>query len=233
VHVTVLNWSKYNPKRAQKSYTWLRLNNDVFSSQDLHGLTLEEKAVWIYLLCFASRKNTGTIEINAAHASHLLGTKTAKVDKALKSFEKLGLVALSLHHTTPSTTPTDETDETDETRRTNETDAPTPDKPADRGHPEVLDKVSVSTSRQNWEFEYPQIEAWNRAYSPDFVDTELKKALAWLEANSHKSPKNFPRFFTNWLSRGWESERKLLPSNRAAPKGIAEVLREKAEREKK
>jgi hypothetical protein len=58
---------------------------------------------------------------------------------------------------------------------------------------------------------------WVETYEDqEWVDLEIKKALAWLDANPRKAPKkNFARFVTSWLSRGWESHRKSIPSRKA------------------
>jgi len=120
LQITIINWDKYNPKRAQRTYTWLRLNNDIFFSPDIFGLKLEEKAVWIFLLCQASRKNSGVINLTPDFIAHSLNTKTSKISQALKTFEKIQLIttnALSLPPALHFATPTDR--QTDE--RTNET----------------------------------------------------------------------------------------------------------------
>src|SRR5262245_19632821 len=71
--IKILNWEKHNPKRDQKTYTWLRLNNDISTDPDLFGLSAAEKFVWIEMLCQASRKNAGEISINAQQISHVCG----------------------------------------------------------------------------------------------------------------------------------------------------------------
>lgn len=64
MEITVCDWGKYNPKRSQKTYTWLRLNNDFFYSPDMDGLTGEEMIVWVVILCLASKENTGKIKMS-------------------------------------------------------------------------------------------------------------------------------------------------------------------------
>jgi hypothetical protein len=63
--------------------------------------------------------------------------------------------------------------------------------------------------------------AWLEAYpSPDFVKQECRRAKAWIASNPQKRPKNFQRFFANWLSRAFETYRKGLKSR---PMTSAEV----------
>lgn len=59
-------------------------------------------------------------------------------------------------------------------------------------------------------------EVWVQIYPPEWINAELQKAVSWIHANPTKSPKSdFPKFFNNWLSRGWETYRKSLPAERA------------------
>jgi len=234
VHVTVLNWSKFNPRRDVKRPSWFRLEHTLFSDHKFYDLNAEEIAFWVYCLCCASESNSGTFLLNRNHALKIGRFKAGTIDSAIKKLKDIEAITVDVTPTSRTrnevVTSTGATDERTDVRTnvTNETDAPTPDKPAVRDTHHFF-----QVSYKSWEIRQTTIVAWQQAYSKQFVFDELRKAAAWLEANRHKAPKNFERFFTSWLSRGWESERKLLPSNRAAPKGIAEVLREKAEREKK
>jgi hypothetical protein len=64
VIIEIINWDKWNEKRKDvKSPSWLRLNNTLPTSQDLYGLTAEEKWVWVALLCVASQKQSAKFEI--------------------------------------------------------------------------------------------------------------------------------------------------------------------------
>lgn len=67
---------------------------------------------------------------------------------------------------------------------------------------EILKDVTQSVQR-----------AWLAAYpDAEWVKREILKALVWIEANPRKKSKSFARFMGNWLSKGWESHRKSLPS---------------------
>lgn len=59
MEIEIRNWEKYNPKRDQKTYTWLRLDNDIARGPEFHGLKNLEKYVAILLLCEASKENKG------------------------------------------------------------------------------------------------------------------------------------------------------------------------------
>lgn len=60
---------------------------------------------------------------------------------------------------------------------------------------------------------------WLKIY-PDasWIIDELKKALVWIAANPKKAPKDFGKFMSNWLGRGYENYRKTVPTNKPQPK---------------
>lgn len=111
VTITILNWAKHNPKRDQKTYTWLRLSNDIISDPDLFGLTPEQKLVWIEILCQASKKNAETITLNLSQLEYVTGVIRERIESLLKFL--LTKPIISIHDITlppdvVTTTPTNE-----------------------------------------------------------------------------------------------------------------------------
>lgn len=49
---------------------------------------------------------------------------------------------------------------------------------------------------------------WLALYSLEFIMREIHGAIAWELANPKKAKKNFSRFMTGWLSRGWLNNKK-------------------------
>lgn len=116
--IDIVNWSKYNPKRDQVSYSWFRMNNDFFLSADLFGLTSDQKLVWVVLLCLASKSNSSTFEVNPDFIAHHLSIKKSVVVQALELLCERGLATIGDRALSPVrqiTTPTNVTNE-----RTNE-----------------------------------------------------------------------------------------------------------------
>lgn len=54
--VTVNNWAKFNPRKAQKHYTWLRLDHAVMTDPQFSHLTSEGLFTWMATLCYAAYK---------------------------------------------------------------------------------------------------------------------------------------------------------------------------------
>jgi len=132
VKITVTNWDRYNPKRAQRTYTWLRLNNDILTGMDLYDCDADEKLIWVFILCECSKKNNGTINFNTKYCGSCLKIPPKKVSNALNLFTEIGLITidtLSLPPALPlepeNTTPTNE-----RTNETNETDGHAHPRPA-------------------------------------------------------------------------------------------------------
>jgi hypothetical protein len=217
--IKVLNWDRWNPKRAQKTYTWLRLDNDAVTSQDLHKVSAEGRLLWIYLLCQASKKNGDTFRLDAEFVGHATGVSRKGMVAALSIFKKRGMIsaesdknghdALSLHQTTPAlhgttpalhgTTPTDgRTDETNGTDGRDETDAPDievihktiPELAGGIDVDDFLSRIPEKSQRR-----------WVSLYGADHVKREVLKAIGWLE-DSGETKKNYAKFMSGWLSRG-------------------------------
>jgi hypothetical protein len=59
LEIEVRDWEPFNPKRDQKTYTWLRLDHDLVRGPKFYGLSNLEKYVSILLLCEASKNGKG------------------------------------------------------------------------------------------------------------------------------------------------------------------------------
>jgi len=42
---------------------------------------------------------------------------------------------------------------------------------------------------------------------PEWISQEVRRAVAWEEANPKRKKKDFPKFLMNWFSNGWDSRR--------------------------
>jgi len=122
--IRILNWDRFNPKRAQKTYTWLRLNNDFMLQPEMTELDVEQKYVWICILCWASKKNKGDFKTTMKHMMNLTGVSEKKILGTLKTLKEWEVIDFNTtekcsepKNTQQNATPTrrDETDETNET----------------------------------------------------------------------------------------------------------------------
>lgn len=210
----ILNWEKFNPRKDLKSMPWFRLESDIGYSETLFGLDAETKWLWIFLLSTCARKVNANIEGNYEYISFHSGIEVEKVKKAIKVFENKGLVRVTNEsdRVTNGSVP----NKTNRTEQDEQNEQNTPNQETCSGAISVFDKnklianflVNVKKSTQ---------VLWVETYQDaDWLNTEILKAMAWLDANPKKKPKgkNPARFLGNWFSRGWESYRKTLPSNK-------------------
>lgn len=91
-----------------------------------------------------------------------------------------------------------------------------------------------------WRLVQSQIDHWSKLFEGVDVLAELKKSLAWIEANGKKTARGYQKFCVSWLSRSNNSGRAVSNSNhkgRAIPAStqkaladqLAEELRQKRE----
>lgn len=59
------------------------------------------------------------------------------------------------------------------------------------------------------------IDRWLMTYEPQFIVEQINLALNWLSARSHPK-KDHGRFFNNWLTRAYQSQRNELTGQAAA-----------------
>lgn len=63
-------------------------------------------------------------------------------------------------------------------------------------------KIDYNFQRQEWEgLQDNKRSEWVRAYPEISVETELKRAAAWLTANPKRRKKDYAKFLINWFSR--------------------------------
>lgn len=111
VRIKILNWEKHNPKRDQKTYSWLRLQNDIATDKDLFGLSAEQKWAWVVILCEASKKNSGEIEFDLDWLAEIARVKKGAIESLLRFLEEKPIISKSLPPATAQcrrTTPTNE-----------------------------------------------------------------------------------------------------------------------------
>lgn len=105
--ITIPKWVDYNPRGDSKKPSWLRLNNDIFTSQSLFDLTVIEKVIWIFVLTMASQKNSGSLSLNFQYIAHVLQITEDCVKTAIEKLEQLQCLKIDSRDTrTTSAQPT-------------------------------------------------------------------------------------------------------------------------------
>lgn len=214
--IQFINWDKYNKRQKDiKRPFWFAMSNELFMDPFYAELNDQERQAFIWLLCEASRQNKyGEVEISSRIFVQITGYKKSillnTIDKLLKSGRAAGSRQDHGRIATATRQNRTEQDRTEQDR----TLCSAIEKNS-ISHPEAYGAVvHVFESREV----APEITAtWVDAFpDPGWVVAEVHKALAWEGANSTRKKKNFGRFMTNWLTRGWDRRITTAPTKNYA-----------------
>lgn len=98
IKIKIQNWSKFNPRADRANYTWFRFQNDFFHDEKIFSFNHEQIAVYLFLLCSASKKNSDQFEISLSYASAILKLKTKDILNYINDFKLLGMIAAFGRH---------------------------------------------------------------------------------------------------------------------------------------
>jgi hypothetical protein len=99
VRVQIKSWDKFNPRKDVKQSSWFRLDHSVIDSDEFYDFTHEEFRAWIYVLCQASKKNSGEIVVNFEKAHRVSRITPAGFRSALKKLSDLEIVTVDVTET--------------------------------------------------------------------------------------------------------------------------------------
>jgi len=88
ISIQIKNYEKFNPRSDSKRPSWFRFENNFFFSQSMFDLSKDERLVWIFLLCYASGKNSGDIIINPLYVSQNTDVDLSCVTKTIDKLEE-------------------------------------------------------------------------------------------------------------------------------------------------
>jgi hypothetical protein len=94
LQIEVLNWEKYNPRNDVKKSSWFRLEHSLIDSPDFFDFSHSEFKAFIYILSFASRKNSGVVKINFPHADKVCNLKRRDLQSAIEKLVELQIIAV-------------------------------------------------------------------------------------------------------------------------------------------
>lgn len=210
------NWDKYN-KRAKdiKNPYWFSMSNNFFYDPEFYDFTPEEKCTFFYMLAEASRGgNYGECSIAETHYARITGLKSIVFNSTLSKLLILKVAAVSRQdggRMAAGILPLQ--DSTVQNKTEQNTIASSDDSLSAKEilFPEVYQGVhgilydrGVSKKLvQSWLATFPD---------PHWVTCEINKALSWEFANEKRKKKDFGRFITNWMTRGWDKRSTATPT---------------------
>lgn len=220
--IEILNWESYNQK-AKKGHPCIMLSKRFLDDAKIQTLPAGGKLLYLGLLLRRGEVDTTFVIASHEDLVRFSGGSGQVVKRLLASLESLQLVTYEPLYIKEYKLKEIKLNE-DKVISTEVTKSARASKAGTRGcifefdfDPIVKDLFDTCTDAAQ--------KAWLDAYpSIDWIVHEAKKANAWMISNPKKRPKDFQKFFNNWLSKGFESYRKSVPS---ATKTYAEKIQER------
>lgn len=214
IEIKIVGWSKFNGRRDIKNPSWFRVEYRLLEDPDFFHFNAEEFKAWLYILAQACRKNSGQIKLNFLHSSRVSNISKKNMISAIQKLEELGLLTRHAYGDVTSTnanvtrqdrTGQDRTEQ-DRTGQTRQDSTRQAESELAVRHPPELTQVEEILNTRKVSYEITQ--AWLSAF-PDapWIISELKKAIAWESANPKRKKRDFGKFMTNWMNRGWDKRR--------------------------
>jgi len=88
IHVTILNWEKYQFRKEVKNPSWFRLENKFWNDSQVFYFSAEERWVWVCLLSIASQKQSPDISFSAEWFSQESRVGIVSIDSALEKLAR-------------------------------------------------------------------------------------------------------------------------------------------------
>lgn len=223
-NIKVVSWSDHN-KSHKPSFKKTQIANNFCTDARIVTLPLCVRWLFLGLVLECGNSNSDTLMISERQVNALLTTRLGAMN-ALTQLQSLQMVSFEIiEHSIQNRIELNRKEEKrNEKKRIEEnadvakTEKKIPStqvsKAAHRGCIDEFKFHAISTELFSKCSDRAQ-RSWLAAYpSTDWIVQECLKANAWIVSNPKKSPKDFQRFFNNWLSQGFESYRKGLSSRR-------------------
>lgn len=199
--ITVENWAVYNPRTDRANHSWFRFQNNFYSDPKISILEPNERHVFIFLFCEASKCNGETFEIARTKTANDLKLTVSYLDNALKTLGILGVITTAEWRSDKKGTAT---------KRRRNSSLQTDRQTDIHVIPEFLEIEEYLKARN---LTKKQQEALLALYPQEkFLVQEFKKMKLWEASNPTRVKKSFARFATNWM---------LNANPNQAPKGKA------------
>lgn len=235
--IEIPNFKKWNPE-THSHRVWFALRVDWWRDPKIIRLSPLERCLWIQLIGLRATSDGPIANLTTTSLGPMMNLRGTSLVPGLIKLLKLQLINLRsvpLHNITVH-------NKTNITKKEGGTErsAVVPEQPTNATSHRTASTLTVySEAEPSVQFGiYPELSnpvviefltrakikssiltLWVNTYNDiDWVQQEILKAIAWMDANPSKKPKrNFARFLGSWFSRGWEWHRKTIPSNPSTP----------------
>ena len=206
IELEIINWDKHQPNRKDvKHASWFKINNKMIHDPKIFSLTDLQFRLWVYILSLCSLEGSSKILLCVRQASVNNHTRKDRLELSISKFEQLQMVRVVSRNVDGTL----DKNRLDKIRL--ETTFPRNRKKTFGSRGAIIEFTQCNGLLNTVTHEVQK--AWLEAYpSAEWVVTEIKRAQVWIASNPQKAPKNFGRFMSGWLNRGFEQYRKGLPT---------------------
>lgn len=224
--LSIVGWAEYQERPDRANYNWFKFHQKTITGHLWANSTLEQKAMWIALLCIRNAQQDDIIHTQDFVLAGYCGVKPTAVPKILSGLMELGAI-LDVSRMDAGKIPEVSRQipglelELEKKERREEEKGPAEFPPLP---PALAARENEFSSKAKQLLgsikDEAMVSLWESYPNADYFVQEANKAANWILANPKKASKNFGKFFGNWLGRGWDAYRKTIPSNAAVKSDI-------------
>jgi hypothetical protein len=213
--ISVSNFENYNAK-TKRGVKNILLPVNFLSDAKIRCLTPSTKLLYLCCLLLAGESNQSQIEVNHESLAFQSTLKSKSIQSQLdllQSFQLLTWQKIEIqNHILKRKKTNIKTNETKDEEISLK--KPSSALVKTRGSIELFSSEELLTDLLK-NVTHSAQESWLKAYEDvEWVKQEMKKAYAWIMSNPKKAPKDFAKFFNNWLNRAHETHRKSIKTNK-------------------
>lgn len=94
IKLEINNWNEFQPRKDLKSLSWIRIQSDVFFSENFFYLDNNQKLLFFYVLTYAGKKNSNQISLNLDFTIEKLKQKKQEIISGIEKLESLGILTV-------------------------------------------------------------------------------------------------------------------------------------------
>lgn len=214
--VKVENWEKFNTNK--KSYhTMAMVSVGFLRDEVVSQLSQVEVILYLYYILRSAEIGTSYVQVTPEILSSYCRSKPSLIPSYILNLQSLGLLTVTEGHELFETVPLRREEKRKEEKRRDEIGAEVENSEELFGTEQALPSPVLEYPTDLLLFKSVFIErkvkpktvqSWLENFNePDWIGSELKKALVWESGNPRRKKKDFGRFFSGWLVRAWDSRR--------------------------
>lgn len=214
--IRIKNWDIHQERKERKNYTWFKFYSSFFTDDKSANWSTETKLIWLYVLCERNKTDKELININIRIGAFLTGMSEKLFSKCINELE--GYAVLSRHEADTMSSLEKIREDKKEKKEREDICSEVSDDTLEADSRLIALREIFKTRNVKTELQKKWLDAFP---DPDWIVSEVRKAIAWEGANPKRRKINFGAFMQNWLARGWD-KRRIDPIKK--PRGIAEIL---------